>query len=161
MDISKASNFERFIFDLVGRDPAKVRELWAKVDAGGSFDLTKTPYWAEIAKYGFASGSSTHEDRLNTIREVWAQYNVLIDTHTADGVKVAQAQIKLLPEQVPLLVLETAQPAKFAETILEAIGQLPQPPKGLEHLESLPQRVEVINPDVGVVKAFIEKHVTA
>ncbi len=159
MDISKASNFERFIFDLVGRDAAKVRELWAKVDAGGAFDLNGTPYWADIAKYGFASGSSTHADRLNTIREVWVQYQLLIDTHTADGVKVAQEQIKLLPEGVAMVVLETAQPAKFAETIQEAIGQLPQPPKGLEHLETLPQRVEVIDPDVNVVKAFIEQHV--
>ncbi|MFM8798544.1 MAG: threonine synthase, partial [Fluviibacter sp.] len=58
------------------------------------------------------------------------------------------------------LVLETAQPAKFAETIEQAIGQLPQPPKGLEHLEDLPQRVEVIDPDVNVVKAFIQQHVT-
>jgi threonine synthase len=159
MDISKASNFERFIFDLVGRDPAKVRELWAKVDAGGAFDLNGTPYWADIAQYGFASGSSTHEDRLTTIREVWEQYQLLIDTHTADGVKVALEQIKLLPQGIAMLVLETAQPAKFAETIQEAIGQLPQPPKGLEHLEGLPQRVEVIDPDVNVVKAFIQKHV--
>jgi threonine synthase len=161
MDISKASNFERFIFDLVGRDPAKVRELWAKVDAGGAFDLTDTPYWAEIAKYGFASGASSHADRLTTIRQVWEQYQVMIDTHTADGVKVAQEQIKQLPEGIAMLVLETAQPAKFAETIQEAIGQLPQPPKGLEHLENLPQRVEVIDPDVNVVKAFIQQHVTA
>jgi len=158
MDISKASNFERFIFDLVGRDPDKVRELWAKVAAGGAFDLSGTPYWANIAQYGFTSGSSSHADRLTTIRQVWEQYNILIDTHTADGVKVAQEQIKQLPEQVALLVLETAQPAKFAETIQEAIGQLTQPPKGLEHLEDLSQRVEVIDPDVNVVKAFIQTH---
>lgn len=160
MDISKASNFERFIFDLVGRNANVVRELWSKVDSGGSFDLNGTPYWKEIAQYGFASGSSTHEDRLTTIRQVWEQYQILIDTHTADGVKVAQEQLKTLPQGIPMIVLETAQPAKFAETIQEAIGRLPAPPKGLEHLETLPQRVDIIDPSVDVVKAFIEQHVT-
>src|SRR5574343_2109521 len=68
MDISKASNFERFVFDLVGRDPAVVRELWARVDAGGAFDLAQTPYLAELPKFAFVSGSSSHADRLATIR---------------------------------------------------------------------------------------------
>ena len=89
MDISKASNFERFVFDLVGRDPAVVRELWASVDAGGAFDLTTTPYWSRIGEFGFVSGSSSHADRLATIRMCDSKYATVIDTHTADGLKVA------------------------------------------------------------------------
>ncbi|MDP2265407.1 MAG: threonine synthase, partial [Thiobacillus sp.] len=89
MDISKASNFERFVFDLVGRDPTVVADLWAKVDKGEAFDLSATVYWKNLPKFGFVSGKSTHIDRINTIRFAYGRYNVMLDTHTADGLKVA------------------------------------------------------------------------
>ena len=152
MDISKASNFERFVFDLVGRDPAVVRELWASVDAGGAFDLTTTPYWSRIGEFGFVSGSSSHADRLATIRMCDSKYATVIDTHTADGLKVA---IEHPEPGVPTLVLETAQPAKFEETIVEALGRAPERPADLRDIEQLPQRVEVMAADVDAVKAFV------
>ena len=159
MDISKASNFERFIFDLVGRDPAVVRELWAKVDAGGSFDLNGTPYMDKLSSFGFVSGRSTHAERLATIRDVWEQHQVMIDTHTADAVKVAREQVGAgVPTGVPVIVLETAQPVKFAETIHEALGREPGRPKELEGIEKLPQRVEVMDADAGAVKALVEAY---
>ncbi len=152
MDISKASNFERFVFDLVGRDPAVVRDLWGKVDAGGSFDLSATPFMARLPEFCFSSGKSTHADRLATIRDVWQKHRLMIDPHTADAVKVAREA--MLPG-VPMIVLETAQPAKFAETIQEALGILPVRPKELEGIEALPQRVEVMAADAKAVKALI------
>lgn len=152
MDISKASNFERFIFDLVGRDPAVVRALWAEVDAGRGFDLSQTPYFARLKEFGFVSGSSTHADRLATIRSTYAQYGVMVDTHTADGLKVAAAYRR---DGVPMVVLETAQAVKFEETIVEALGKRPERPAALQGIEQLPQRVEVLDPDVAAVKAFI------
>jgi threonine synthase len=152
MDISKASNFERFVFDLVGRDPAVVRELWARVDAGDAFDLRGTSYFDGIGRFGFVSGRSTHADRLATIAAVWEKYGVMIDTHTADGVRVA---IDHADAGTPLLVLETAQAVKFEETIRVALGREPERPADLVGIEALPQRVEVIDPDVNVVKAFI------
>jgi len=152
MDLSKASNFERFIFDLVGRDPAVVRELWAKVDAGGSFDLRGTPYMDKLPGFGFASGKSTHADRLATIRDVWAKHQVMIDTHTADAVKVAHEH---MIAGLPMVVLETAQPVKFAETIQEALGREPGRPKELEGIENLPQRVTVMDADAEGVKALV------
>jgi threonine synthase len=155
MDISKASNFERFVFDLVGRDPAVVRELWARVDAGGAFDLAQTPYLAELPKFAFVSGSSSHADRLATIRATWEKYGVMVDTHTADGLKVALEQ---RVAGMPTVVLETALPAKFEETIVEALGRAPERPAGLEGIEKLPQRVEVMDVSVDAVKRFIERH---
>ncbi|MDP1651122.1 MAG: threonine synthase [Rhodocyclaceae bacterium] len=152
MDISKASNFERFVFDLVGRDPAVVRDLWAKVDAGGSFDLNGTPYLARLPEFGFVSGKSTHADRLATIRAVWEKHRVMIDTHTADAVKVAREHG--VPG-VPMVVLETAQPVKFAETIQEALGCDPARPRELEGIENLPQRVAVMEADAAAVKSLI------
>ena len=152
MDISKASNFERFIFDLLGRDGAAVGELWRKVDAGGAFDLQGTREWQQIGQYGFVSGSSTHQDRLDTIRKCFGDYGVVIDTHTADGLKVALENRR---EGVPMLVLETALPAKFEETIRDALGQVPERPADLVDIESLPQRVEVMDADLEAVRRFI------
>lgn len=157
MDISKASNFERFVFDLVGRDANIVRELWAKVDAGESFDLSATPFFAKIAEFGFVSGRSDHADRLATIKAIEARYGVIVDTHTADGLKVA---LELQQADENVVVLETALPAKFEATIFEALGRHPQRPAGLENIESLPQRVEVMDANVEQIKQFISAHVS-
>jgi threonine synthase len=156
MDISKASNFERFVFDLVGRDGAKVRELWAKVDAGSSFDISSTPFFAKLPEFGFVSGRNNHAGRLATIRLAYEKYGTMIDTHTADGLKVALEQ---RPAGMTTLVLETALPVKFEETIREALNRAPERPASLEGIENLPQRVEVMNPDVDAVKRFVVAHV--
>jgi threonine synthase len=152
MDISRASNFERFIFDLVGRDAAIVRQLWRGVDAGGSFSLADGPFAARLLSYGFVSGSSSHADRLATIRDVWERYGLMIDTHTADGVKVA---LEHRLEDTPMIVLETAQAVKFADTIRESLGRDPVRPAELEGLEDLPQRVEVVDAAVDQIKRII------
>lgn len=152
MDISKASNFERFVFDLVGRDSAKVRELWASVDAGGAFDIKQAGLFDKIADYGFVSGSSNHANRMNTIRQARDQYDVVVDTHTADGLKVALEHRKT---NTPMVVLETALPAKFEDAITEALGQAPERPAALNNIEKLPQRFEVMNADVDAIKAYI------
>ena len=156
MDISKASNFERFVFDLVGRDGAQVREFWSSVEAGGAFDIAGTPHWAALAKFGFVSGKSTHADRLKTIRELWKKYGLMVDTHTADGIKVGLEQRR---PGLPLICLETALPAKFEETIVEALGRKPERPAAMQGMEDLPQRVQVMDADVAKLKAFIAAHV--
>jgi threonine synthase len=155
MDISKASNFERFVFDLLGRDGARVKQLFgAALARDGGFTITAEEH-ARIAGYGFVSGKSTHADRLATIRATWQASQVLVDTHTADGLKVAQ---KHLQPGVPMLVLETALPAKFAATIEEALGFRPEPPAALRDIEALPKRYVVMAPDVAAVKQHITTH---
>src|SRR6266850_8353339 len=155
MDISKSSNFERYAYDLVGRDPFRLKSLWTELDANGVFALAGTEIFRRVADTGFVSGSSTHADRLATIRRVWKDYSVTIDPHTADGIKVG---LEHREKDVPLVCMETAQPAKFAETIREALGREPSRPSGFENLEKLPQRVEVMDADVGKVKRHIERH---
>ena len=158
MDISKASNFERFVFDLLGRDGARTAELFGPTLArDGGFTLTAQER-ARMAGFGFVSGRSTHADRLATIRDTWARFGTLIDTHTADGLKVAREH--LLPG-VPMLVLETALPAKFAATIHEALGREPERPAALRDIESLPKRFTVMPVDASRVKDYIVRHVTA
>jgi threonine synthase len=155
MDISKASNFERYVFDIVGRDAALVRRLWAQLDAQGGFDLAGTPHWDAVRGSGFVSGRSTHADRLATIRSLHERRGLLIDPHTADGVKVAREH---LSAGVPMVCLETALPAKFAETIVEAIGREPERPAGYADIEARPQRFSVMPADIGRLKAYLESH---
>jgi threonine synthase len=157
MDISKASNFERFVFDLLGRDAALTKDLFgAQISKNGQFDLSGNPHFAEAAtRYGFASGKSTHANRVATIQDVHKRFGEMIDTHTADGVKVAREHIKA---GVPMIVLETALPIKFAATIVEALGQEPNRPAKFEGIEALPKRVQVMKADVAQIKAYIAKH---
>ncbi len=158
MDISKASNFERFVFDLVGRDGARTKALFADaVGKAGRFDLSQEPAFKDAsAKYGFASGKSTHADRLATIKDTYARFGQIIDTHTADGVKVAREQRG--NPSLPMIVLETALPIKFAETIEEALGRAPERPAKFEGIEQLPKRVQRLPADVQQVKAYIAAH---
>jgi len=145
MDISRASNFERYVFALAG--PARVDELWRSLEAEGEFTLAPGD--------DFVSGRSTHADRIATIRWVFSQYGAVIDPHTADGVKVG---VELSRAGETLICLETAAPAKFAETIREALGREPERPRGFENLESLPQRVTVIDKDAAALKRIIASH---
>ena len=154
MDISKASNFERFVFDLLGRDGARVKALFGDtLNRSGRFDLSSDPLFSEAAsRYGFVSGKSTHADRLATIRDTWQRFGVMIDTHTADGVKVAREHVGA---GVPMVVLETALPIKFAATIVEALGREPDRPAKFDGIEALPRRVVVLPAQADAVKRFI------
>ncbi|MBO3663418.1 threonine synthase [Microbacterium stercoris] len=151
MDISKASNLERFIFDLVGRDPQKVVAAWGELDAQGFFDMSADQPRFE-SEFGIVSGTSTHADRLATIRSVHEAGFGIIDPHTADGVKVARENIE---DGVPMLVLETAKPEKFAETIDEAIGVKLEYSEELQQLLAAPQRVTTQSGDAAELRAFI------
>jgi len=153
MDISKASNFERYVFGLVGRDGVRVKELWRRLEHDGEFDLGRSAYFRQVPQTGFVSGRSTHADRIATIRSVYQKYGTMIDPHTADGVKVGLEHREPL---VPLVCLETALPAKFAETIRAALGREPERPAEFAGLEQLPQRFRVLPNDAAALKRYIE-----
>ena len=156
MDISKASNFERFVFDLLGRDGTRVKALFGQaLNTEGRFDLSADPLFVQAAaRYGFVSGKSTHADRLATIRSTFEQHGFMIDTHTADALKVALE--KRTPD-TPMIVLETALPIKFAATIVEALGREPERPARFEGIEALPKRVQLMAADVAPIKALIAR----
>ncbi|HYN62089.1 MAG TPA: threonine synthase [Rubrivivax sp.] len=158
MDISKASNFERFIFDLVGRDARRTAALFADgMVRDGGFSVTPEEF-RRLAGFGFVSGRSLHADRIATIRHTWQRLGVLVDPHTADGLKVARQHCRA---GVPMLVLETALPAKFAETIREALDIDPPRPSSMQGIESLARRFQVMPPDAALVKRYIREHVQA
>jgi threonine synthase len=159
MDISKASNFERFVFDLLGCDAGTVKRLFGEeLATKGRFDLSAHPVFALArARFGFLSGKSTHADRLTTIRDTHQRFGVTIDTHTADGLKVARHFVQ---PGVPMIVLETALPIKFAATIVEALGHEPDRPAQFQGIEDLPKRVTVLPADAAQVKAFVSAHLS-
>lgn len=152
MDISKASNFERFIYDLLDQNGDKVRDLWSGIDQGGAFDV-KT-LMKKVRSFGFVSGSSNHEARMQTIRATNAKYGVIIDTHTADGLKVA---LEHREKGTPMVVLETALAAKFEDALVEALGDVPPRPESLNGIEDLPQKFTVMDASADAIKDFIAK----
>lgn len=151
MDISKASNLERFIFDLLGRDPERLNAAWRELEETGKIDLSsELPRF--VGEFGIQSGTSTHADRVATIRSVREESGVMIDPHTADGVKVAREHVEA---GVPMLVLETAKPEKFPEIVLEATGERLGMPAELAGLLDLPQHVVEMSNDEGALREFV------
>lgn len=151
MDVSRASNLERFVFDLLGRDPERTAAAWHELEERDEIDLS-----AELGRFqsefGIVSGTSTHADRLATIRDVHDRSGVTIDPHTADGVKVAREHLE---DGIPMLVLETAKPAKFADLIEQAIGESPEPDAATRALLDAPQRVTEMPDDEQQLRAYI------
>ncbi len=156
MDISKASNFERFVFDLLGRDGTKVKALFGdQLSSARKFDLSHDPAFLQAAsRYGFVSGRSSHADRLATIRDTYDRFGVIIDTHTADGLKVAREHLN---RSVPMIVLETALPIKFAASIVEALGREPDRPAAFQGIEDLPKRVVNMGVNTEAIKTYIRQ----
>ncbi len=151
MDISKASNFERYMFDICGRDPQRICDLWDELRQKGEF-LINAEEWKKVKESGFCAAKSTHAQRLERIRKVWEEHNFLVDPHTADGLNAAYEM--RLPG-VKTICLEPALPTKFAKTIEEACDVLPPVPRGYEDLMSKPQKVIEMDADAEEVKAFV------
>ena len=159
MDISRASNFERFIFDVIERDANQTAELFGVKAKDGGFELDDH-FMDEIrSRYGFLSGTSTHADRVSTIRDTHSAHNVLLDPHTADGVFVARGVADKV--DTPIVVLETALPVKFSETIVEATGQEPDVPERFAHIMDAGRHVVDMPNDAEAVKTYIAETVAA
>ena len=152
MDIGKASNFERYLYLVAGSDAVQTAGWWDEVGAGRPLDLRGTAHWAQVQASGFQAGRSTHADRLATIRRVNADFGRLIDPHTADGVLVGEGFKR---SGVPLVCLETALPVKFEETVLEAVGRVPERPERFTGIEDRERFCEVLPNDAVALKAFI------
>lgn len=151
MDISKASNLERFVWTLLG--PEVFVQRWAELEATGTLDLRdQLPRLRE--EFGFVAGTSTHADRLEAIRSVKERSGRLIDPHTADGVTVA---LRVMEPGFPTLVMETAKAAKFPQTVAEALGSEPETPDVVADLLARPQKVETIDNEEAPLRALIEE----
>ena len=150
MDISKASNLERFIWQLLG--PEEFTQRWSELEAEGALDLSDHLDRLNT-EFGFVSGSSSHADRLAAIGRVHSVADRLIDPHTADGVTVA---LRFMEPDFPTLVMETAKAAKFGETVTEALGRAQPDPPEITKLLALPQHVDTIANDEAPLRALIK-----
>lgn len=152
MDISKASNLERLLFDLFEQDTMLFDSVLKKSDVSGFIDIKEYMSFDKLSQLGFVSGSSHHSDRIKTISFVNSRYNRLIDPHTADAFHVA---LNYSESRSPMIVLETAQPCKFASTVQEAIGKTIQSPSAFSDIEKLPQHFFRLPASAEAVKKFI------
>ncbi|UJF23658.1 threonine synthase [Suttonella sp. R2A3] len=159
MDIGKASNFERYLYLISGNNGAQVAQWWQALERQGEIDLRGTPFWQAVQTSDFASGRSTHAQRLTTIRETYARYDRLIDPHTADGVFVAQQHRANIITTHPMICLETALPVKFTDTVIEAVGEAPPRPARFANIEDAPRHVDVLDNDLDALKAYIKQRV--
>jgi len=154
MDISKASNFERFVFDALGRDAARTRALFTEVESQRVFVLDAGER-ARVASFGFTSGRSVAADRLATMRDAYERFREVVDPHTADALKVGRDHSRA---GTSMVVLETALAAKFNVTVQEALGRDAPRPARLDGLEALPRRFTTMPVDVERLKAFIAQN---
>ncbi|MBC3185164.1 threonine synthase [Corynebacterium sp. zg-331] len=158
MDISRASNFERFIFDALGRDAERTKELFGVQVQRGGFSLAGDEVFPRLSRdFGFVSGSSRHEDRVREIGDLYSRLGVLVDPHTADGLVVARRHRAEITG--PIVALETALPVKFSDTIREATGKEPPMPERFSAIMAAPRRVRSVSNSAPEVKMIIAEHV--
>lgn len=154
MDISRASNFERFLYDLIQGDAARVRYLLDMANTQGGFSLAEDRIMADVIdEFGFGAGRSDHEKRIATIKDIWESRGIMIDPHTADGVWVARDWSKDV--DTPIVCLETALPVKFSETIVEATGREPEVSERFAEILDAEHHVTELPNEVDAVKKFI------
>jgi threonine synthase len=155
MDISKASNYERLAFDILSRDPERTKKYMEEFAQKGTVALSDYGVDAsELASLGFKSGSSTHEDRIETIRRVYKESSIVIDPHTADGVSVAH---NCKSDAIPMICMATALPVKFENTIQEALGFTPERPARFANMEAgaSADSFRSMDMDIEELKSFI------
>ncbi len=151
MDIQVASNFERYLYEMLGRDSVRTSAAMGSFAREGRLDLSES--FGEGARL-IAGGRADTAATLRTIRETYIKEGYLLDPHTAVGVAVGD---EFKREGDPLVCLATAHPAKFTDAIVEAIGIEPRHPV-LDALQNAETRCEGIANDVEAVRAFLVKH---
>jgi threonine synthase len=152
MDIQISSNFERLLFELYGRDGAKVSKTMDEFRAKGSFKVS--PETLAQVKTQFASGRLDDEQTLDVIRDIYKRYKYVLDPHTAVGVGVAEAYRKKNP-QSPIVTLATAHPAKFPAAVKKAIGIEPALPAFLADLYQRKEKYDVLPVDLKKMQQFV------
>jgi threonine synthase len=150
MDIQVSSNFERLLFEALGRDAAGLKRLMNGLQQSGSF--TVPPAALGVIREAFAAGRATEAETSATIAQVYEDAGYLLDPHTAVGVAVAG---KLELGTAPMVLLATAHPAKFPAAVKAAVAIEPALPAWLSDLYERPERYDVLANDQGGVEAFI------
>ena len=151
MDIQLASNFERLLFELAGRDAARVRSLMEDLRSHGSFTLSQGEL-GQLCEL-FSAHSAGEDVTQRTIRGVFEETGMVVDPHTAVGIAAAQQESML--GATPMVVLSTAHAAKFPDAVERAIGIEPAQPERLTLKIGSVERCTDLPPDFATVSSFI------
>jgi len=151
MDIQVSSNFERLLFEAVGRDAPTVRGLMSSLQQSGRFTLQAQALAA--VRDGFDAGRADETETAAAIRAAWRESGDLIDPHTA--VAIAVAERLGADTGVPNIVLSTAHAAKFPDAVEAACGVRPALPVWLDGLMTRPEQIKVIKNDRAEVERFV------
>lgn len=153
MDIMVSSNFERYLFDLFGRDgKALAAFMQNSTDGAHSVDAER---W-EKARKVFASASVSDEVTCQVIRQVFEETEFLIDPHTAVGVKAARDCNA--DTSVPMITLATAHPVKFADAVTRAGLESPHLPEHMRDLFEREERYAVLDNAMGAITDYVKTH---
>ena len=156
MDIQVSSNFERLLFDLMGRDGAAVTALMSDLKTSGRFSVSENVLTQ--ARGLFSTGTVGEEETLAVIAQEWRETGVLVDPHTAVGIGAGRRHRQ---DGVPLVHLATAHPAKFPEAVERATGVRPALPARLADLTTRAERFDVLANDLGAVEAYVSDRARA
>jgi len=154
MDIQLASNFERLLFELAGRDAARVGGLMEELRSTGAFKLSQ----GELGQLRelFSAYSVGEDETEMTIRGVFEETGMLVDPHTA--VAIAASHQEADQGGTPMVMLSTAHPAKFPEAVKRASGQLPEQPERLRLKLGQHERCTELPAEFAAVAEFIVSH---
>jgi len=158
MDIQVASNFERLLFDMHGRDGAQIRRLMGELDGAGGFSVS--PNALAETKRLFVAGHADEAATKAMLKTAFIQGNgIAVDPHTAVGLVVAATQRadRAVAQDIPLITLATADPAKFPDAVQAATGLHPALPPRMADLFDRPERQIMLPNDYAAVRDFIDR----
>ena len=149
MDIQVSSNFERLLFDVVSEDDKRVSLLMNNLSSKGFFKLNKKE--VEIIKKDFCAEKINDKDTLSIIKDIDSKSNFVLDPHTATAVGAA----KKINDLSSTIVLGTAHPYKFLETVKMATGKEVQPPIQLSKTGDKEEKYDILENDISRIKNYI------
>jgi threonine synthase len=156
MDIQLASNFERLLFELAGRDPARVRELMGELRETGAFRLRQGEL--EDMRSLFTAHAVSEQETEAAMRGLYQETGFIADPHTCVALAAARREQESGATQAPMVVLSTAHAAKFPDVVMRATGRLPEEPERLRLRLGQKERCAVLPKDVAAVTDFILSH---
>jgi threonine synthase len=152
MDIQAASNFERYLYYLLDKEPKRTKEAMAEFTTTGRLDLSD--YQDQIRR-DFTAKSVSEEEVMQTIADFYTEHDYVLDPHTAVGVNAALSNLK---KNVPMICLATAHPAKFGSAVEKAMGQPPPMPEALAGIMEMESHCELMDADSKQVKGYLKQH---
>lgn len=152
MDIQSASNFERYLYYLLDEEPNRTRQAMIQFTESGKLDLSD---FQDQIQRDFTAEKASEADVSATIADFYKEYGYILDPHTAVGVHCA---LKHQRKGIPICCLATAHPAKFGDTVEEAIGKPLDLPESITALMGKESRCELMDADRNLIQDFVKKH---